>query len=469
MRQNRIQTRLTKLIFWLLVSIVLAACGRPSEPTKPTVKITSIEEGSQVDVGQDVPVAFEAADIKGVAQVELTINGAPTYVEAANPPVNVFSGSYRWRPNEAGSYLIQVITFNIDGVASDPDQVAVTVNERLVAPPTPTIVPVQPTPTEIVPTETPTPVVIPTTADQPTPTREPDVKPMVVAKVGLNIRAGPSTSSPVIGRLAQGQAAEITGRDEFSAWWQIIFITDGGDRGWVAANTEFSTASNAGAVPVVGASTQSGAAPAPAAEKPTIFRFTADRNTIAVGEKVILSWDLGNAKEAFLRYNGVEEGVVAPGTKTVSPNRDITYQLVARNDAGETTADLSINVTGSTATPAPVLRDGKTALTGGQSIDFDQGLVYGEDAAGADFFWDFQQRQIRPRNGATGTLFSQSYPDITPVDCRAASYGAPITGVDGSNSTQGCYITSEGRYGKFAVVDWDISGRVTINWLTWEN
>jgi len=88
---------------------------------------------------------------------------------------------------------------------------------------------------------------------------------------------------------------------------------------------------------------------------PTITHFTADRSTINAGESMTLSWDLHDAKGAFLRVEGVEEGVVAPGSKTVTPATTTVYTLIARNDDGEVTAEMTITVNPAAATPVPTL------------------------------------------------------------------------------------------------------------------
>ncbi|MFC1976453.1 hypothetical protein ACFLXQ_08640, partial [Chloroflexota bacterium] len=176
------------------------------------------------------------------------------------------------------------------------------------------------------------------------------------------------------------------------------------------------------------------------------------------------SWDLANANVAYLRYNSIEEGVVAPGNKTVSPTTDTTYTLVARNDTGETTAELTIKIT----IPATVHRDGKNKIINGQSIDFDEGVVHDSIGADVDFYWDGPKKQFTPQRGATGSLLSSSYGDITLERCLSASYGQPINAGDGSALMSGCYITSEGRYGKFYVTEWDLAGNLTIEWLTWD-
>ncbi|GAB4538462.1 MAG: hypothetical protein Kow0063_26310 [Anaerolineae bacterium] len=86
---------------------------------------------------------------------------------------------------------------------------------------------------------------------------------------------------------------------------------------------------------------------------PTIAYFNADRTTINAGESVMLSWDLSGAQAAYLRHEGNEEGVVAPGSKSVSPAVTTTYTLVARNDGGETIAEVTITVLPVTHTPLP--------------------------------------------------------------------------------------------------------------------
>lgn len=86
---------------------------------------------------------------------------------------------------------------------------------------------------------------------------------------------------------------------------------------------------------------------------PVIHTFTADRTDIVAGETVALRWDLSGAKAAFLRYNGTEEGVVAPGEKILSLTETTTFTLLARSAGGEVSAQLTITVRQPTATPVP--------------------------------------------------------------------------------------------------------------------
>lgn len=86
---------------------------------------------------------------------------------------------------------------------------------------------------------------------------------------------------------------------------------------------------------------------------PVIRAFSAVKTTIAAGESVTLSWDLSGADAAFLRYGSTEEGVVSPGSKTVSPTKTTVYTLVAKNDGGTSKTELTITVNPVTVTPLP--------------------------------------------------------------------------------------------------------------------
>lgn len=93
------------------------------------------------------------------------------------------------------------------------------------------------------------------------------------------------------------------------------------------------------------------ATPKPA-PTPIIHHFSADRTAITVGESVMLSWDVSGADVAYLRYEDLEAGVIAPGSKTVSPSQTTRYALIARKDDGEVVAELTITVNPALPTPA---------------------------------------------------------------------------------------------------------------------
>ncbi len=93
-------------------------------------------------------------------------------------------------------------------------------------------VPSSPTPaataTPLPPTATPLPpTAVPTATATPTP-----AKPRVVADNEANLRGGPGTNYPIVGKLAPGKEAEIIGRNSNGDWWRIAW--DGAGQAWVA-------------------------------------------------------------------------------------------------------------------------------------------------------------------------------------------------------------------------------------------
>lgn len=84
-------------------------------------------------------------------------------------------------------------------------------------------------------THTPTSAATPTSTPIPTltPTATTAVAAFVVEASVVNVRAGPGTVHPSLGRLQRGQRFEITGRNQKSDWWEFDF---GGRAAWVAAS-----------------------------------------------------------------------------------------------------------------------------------------------------------------------------------------------------------------------------------------
>lgn len=89
---------------------------------------------------------------------------------------------------------------------------------------------------------------------------------------------------------------------------------------------------------------------------PKIYHFTTSQVDIDAGQSVTLQWNLSAADVAYLQYDGLEEGVVSPGSKSVSPVKTTVYTLVARNDGGETSAEITITVNSTTAAPSPTMQ-----------------------------------------------------------------------------------------------------------------
>ena len=89
---------------------------------------------------------------------------------------------------------------------------------------------------------------------------------------------------------------------------------------------------------------------------PAIAYFVANGYWVQPGEEVTLSWDLSEAYDgAFLRVNGTESGVVAPGSALVAPSETTRYELIARNAQGESMRHLTVMVAPPSAEPLPVI------------------------------------------------------------------------------------------------------------------
>lgn len=65
----------------------------------------------------------------------------------------------------------------------------------------------------------------------------------------VNVRAGPDLTFAIVGQLAQGQTAVVTGKTSDALWWQIEFPTSPDGVGWVAA--AFVQAENVETVPAL--------------------------------------------------------------------------------------------------------------------------------------------------------------------------------------------------------------------------
>ena len=85
---------------------------------------------------------------------------------------------------------------------------------------------------------------------------------------------------------------------------------------------------------------------------PVVKKFTTSKDTIASGQSVTLSWEVADATRITLQP---EIGTVqASGTRSVTPTVTTTYKIIAANDAGSTTREVTVNV-GAAVTGAPDL------------------------------------------------------------------------------------------------------------------
>ncbi|MBN1691401.1 MAG: hypothetical protein JW901_10285 [Dehalococcoidia bacterium] len=75
---------------------------------------------------------------------------------------------------------------------------------------------------------------------------------------------------------------------------------------------------------------------------PVINKFSASQGSVPAGQSVTLSWDVSDATRVTLQP---EIGTVdSSGTRSVTPSVSTTYKLMASNDAGASSREVTVNV-----------------------------------------------------------------------------------------------------------------------------
>ncbi len=187
----------------------------------PQVWIDSPLNGSMLPLGA-VEIVSHAASSSGIAQVELSVNGAVVRADANPKPGETLSLARQlWLPRAGGTYQVTVRAQSASGEWSGFAGVIITIlAQSTVAPlpgetatPTPTET-ATPTPTETTtptPTETATPTPTPALTDTPTPLT-------IVLVRGSVCLAGPGPVYPEITNLAIGDSAEVRGISRDGLW-----------------------------------------------------------------------------------------------------------------------------------------------------------------------------------------------------------------------------------------------------------
>lgn len=165
-----------KLALVIIVALIVSgalACEIGGEPAKPTVSITAPTSDAQVELGE-VNVLVSASDAKGIARVELSVDGA-LYRTDANPDPEggtAWAVVQTWTATDLGMHTLSVTAYNVDGAASDPWAVTVEVVEEGEVVPTPTST--TGPPPAATNTPAPPPEATDTVAPEPTDTAEPE-------------------------------------------------------------------------------------------------------------------------------------------------------------------------------------------------------------------------------------------------------------------------------------------------------
>lgn len=159
-------------------------------------------------------------------------------------------------PNMAVAAPNEAVTLQIEAAIKDRGQV---------------VAQAQPGPAVAVATFTPVPTPTPQFTPTPTPSPTPEFAELT-ARSNANVRSGPGTDYPVLGRLQTGATYRVTGRNEGGDWWQFLYD---GRAGWVSGDL-VTVSGNAQVVSIVQAAPPptpvpqpTRAAPAPVAAGPS--------------------------------------------------------------------------------------------------------------------------------------------------------------------------------------------------------
>lgn len=87
----------------------------------------------------------------------------------------------------------------------------------------------------------------------------------VISALALNVRQGPSTNYPILGKLRQGTQVLVTGRNAAGNWWFVCCLPGTQTGGWVSAQfvTPSFTPAQASRLPVIAATAPPAATPIP--------------------------------------------------------------------------------------------------------------------------------------------------------------------------------------------------------------
>jgi len=186
------------------------------------------------------------------------------------------------------------------------------------------------------------PTLAATTPVAPTPTPTETATVAAKTKERTNIRSGPGTDYDILGSLAPGLSARITGRNADKSWWQIEFPASPGGHAWMlASNVDIGTGTGVDALPIASAPPKPTRPPAPkqtATPVPGLIPILrADRSQLNVGECTTLRWDVENVKSVFLNQGSGEVPVVGHDTSQICPDATTVYTLrvVNNNDSAQ--------------------------------------------------------------------------------------------------------------------------------------
>ncbi len=166
----------TAILPLLLVGVMAVALSCAPVERGPRAWIDWPGEGFETDVGTTLTVIAHAHAEQGVAEVQLSVDRQPYRVVSPDQVGEQFvEVSVEWFADEPGTYLLSVTTFDVNGQASSPASVTVSVSgegaqDTVTPEPEETPPPASPMPEDSTTTPGPTETSPPPTATSPPPT-----------------------------------------------------------------------------------------------------------------------------------------------------------------------------------------------------------------------------------------------------------------------------------------------------------
>ena len=181
-----------------LFAILLLACDLSSltggAAIKPNVIITAPASGARVNAGAEVAVQSTATGARGIAWIELWVDGVVVGNQILPAPQTSYTGILRWTATMPGAHAIQVRAYNTAGAVSDPAVISIEVAPVVAQVTQPPLPPPSQPPPAVRATQTPTSAQIPIAPHPPSPT---GLTPPSPATTASSVRRNPNPTTVV--------------------------------------------------------------------------------------------------------------------------------------------------------------------------------------------------------------------------------------------------------------------------------
>ncbi len=208
MKSNTTSARRLILIGLICAVLALAACARQAD-LKPRVWIDSPRQNLRVAPDQPLLVTSHAYADAGLAEVVLSMDGvAYQRAHPAEAEDDFSEFQLEWLPPGEGTFVLQLVAYDVEGEKSNPATVTVIVGELLAL--------------EELQEPQQEPLGEEQEQEQEQELEEAAVcPPLAEVQTNANCRSGPGEIYPVIGSLQVGVQGEVVGQSLDGYWWVI--------------------------------------------------------------------------------------------------------------------------------------------------------------------------------------------------------------------------------------------------------